>query len=96
MHRREGLRVQGLKPAWIIPGFMCQGGDFTTTTALAAAASMDPSSDENFQLMHTGPGVLSINSAEHERLAFLCTARTDWLDGKHVVLGKVISGYDEV
>nr|XP_003700764.1 PREDICTED: peptidyl-prolyl cis-trans isomerase A-like [Megachile rotundata] len=96
----NGLSYKNTPFHRIVSGYWCQGGDVTKFNGSGGACIYgDSFENENYNLRHAGPGILSMCSDDENRSNSkfnLTFKRLETVDSKHVVFGKVVSGISNI
>ncbi|XP_043256113.1 probable peptidyl-prolyl cis-trans isomerase ARB_01071 [Colletes gigas] len=96
----NGLSYKNTPFHRIVTGYWCQGGDVTKFNGSGGASVFDTSfENENYNLLHFGPGILSMcndDENKNDSKFNLTFRRLETMDGKCVVFGKVVSGLSNI
>jgi len=97
---KEKLHYKNTRIHRIVPDFVVQMGDITTGDGTGGRSIFgERFNDEDFILSHRSAGWVSMANHGPDSNAsqfFIMLTKARWLDGKHVVFGKVVRGFDVV
>ncbi|CAF2239102.1 hypothetical protein YC2023_095357 [Brassica napus] len=94
------LHYKGTQFHRIVSGFVVQGGDIIHGDGKGSESTYGGTfPDENFKAKHSHAGVVAMANTGPDSNGsqfFITTIKATWLEGEHVVFGKVIQGMDNV